>query len=145
MGSPSYEQGRRRVEGPVHEVTFGAPFALGVYEVTVAEFGPVRGRDGLLGAQFMQVVVRGKWRDRTGRDWRNPGFGQSGGHPAACVNWNDAQAYAAWLSRRTGGGLPPAERIGVGVRGASGARRRRATGEKASLASAVMRTARTPA
>ena len=34
--------------------------------------------------------------------WRNPGFGQSGRHPATCVNWHDAQAYVAWLSRRTG-------------------------------------------
>ena len=39
MGSPSGEQGRDDDEGPVREVTFGAPFALGVYEVTVAEFG----------------------------------------------------------------------------------------------------------
>ena len=35
------------------------------------------------------------------RDWRNPGFGQSGRHPVVCIGWNDAQAYAAWLSRKT--------------------------------------------
>ena len=42
------------------------------------------------------------WKERNDRDWRNPGFGQSGRHPVACVNWNDAQAYVAWLSRETG-------------------------------------------
>jgi hypothetical protein len=33
--------------------------------------------------------------------WRAPGFHQAGDHPAVCVSWNDAVAYAAWLSKRT--------------------------------------------
>ena len=102
MGSPLYEQGRQDDEGPVHDVTFGAPFALGVYEVTVAEFGRFVDETGYSAGSSCWTFEGGKVEDRTGRGWRNPGFGQSGGHPAACVNWNDAQAYAAWLSRRTG-------------------------------------------
>ena len=35
-------------------------------------------------------------------DWRNPGFAQNDRHPAVCVSWADANAYAQWLSRRTG-------------------------------------------
>ena len=34
--------------------------------------------------------------------WQKPGFAQGGDHPAVCVSWDDATAYAAWLSRTTG-------------------------------------------
>ena len=34
--------------------------------------------------------------------WRNPGLAQADSHPALCVSWNDARAYAQWLSRKTG-------------------------------------------
>ena len=34
--------------------------------------------------------------------WQKPGFAQGGDHPAVCVSWNDAAAYAAWLSKTTG-------------------------------------------
>jgi hypothetical protein len=34
--------------------------------------------------------------------WRAPGFTQSGDHPVVCVSWDDAAAYAAWLSKTTG-------------------------------------------
>ena len=43
-----------------------------------------------------------KWELQEGRSWRDPGFAQTGSHPAACLNWNDAQAYAKWLSGKTG-------------------------------------------
>ena len=36
------------------------------------------------------------------RSWDDPGFSQSGNHPVACVSFDDAQAYAQWLSRRSG-------------------------------------------
>ena len=44
----------------------------------------------------------GEWKDRSGLDWRNPGYRQDSGHPAVCVSWDDAQAYVSWLSRTTG-------------------------------------------
>jgi formylglycine-generating enzyme required for sulfatase activity len=34
--------------------------------------------------------------------WQKPGFAQGGDHPAVCVSWDDAAAYAAWLSKTTG-------------------------------------------
>ena len=34
--------------------------------------------------------------------WQKPGFAQAGDHPVVCVSWNDAVAYAAWLSKTTG-------------------------------------------
>jgi formylglycine-generating enzyme required for sulfatase activity len=36
------------------------------------------------------------------RTWSAPGFDQTGQHPAVCVSFEDARAYAAWLSERTG-------------------------------------------
>ncbi len=36
------------------------------------------------------------------RSWDDPGFNQGGNHPAVCVSYDDARAYAQWLSRRTG-------------------------------------------
>ena len=37
-----------------------------------------------------------------GLDWRHPGFAQGDDHPVVCVSWDDASAYARWLSQRSG-------------------------------------------
>ncbi len=36
------------------------------------------------------------------RDWRTPGFFQDENEPVVCVSLQDAEAYAAWISRETG-------------------------------------------
>lgn len=36
------------------------------------------------------------------RQWNDPGFEQTATHPVACISFADAQAYATWLSARTG-------------------------------------------
>ena len=102
MGSPSHEQGRFDNEGPVHQVTIGLPFAVGVYEVTVAEFGRFVDATGHSTGNACHVWTGSNWEMRNGFGWRNPGFGQGGSHPAVCVSWEDAQAYVAWLSRVAG-------------------------------------------
>jgi len=79
----------------------GTPaFAIGRTEVTRAEY-----------AQFVQATHRkaaacaeamnpfSRMHDWT---WSEPGFAQTGAHPVVCVSWNDAVAYAKWLSQRTG-------------------------------------------
>ena len=38
----------------------------------------------------------------TNGNWHAPGFPQTGRDPVVCVSWDDAQAYVAWLSAKTG-------------------------------------------
>ena len=102
MGSPSGERGRHDDEGPLHEVNIAEPFALGRYEVTVSEFGRFVEDAGHTAGSSCMTYADGEWKSRAGFSWRNPGFGQNGGYPVACVSWDDAKAYAGWLSRKTG-------------------------------------------
>ena len=83
MGSRSAEIGRSGNEGPVHRVTIGKAFAVGVHEVTFAQWAACR---------------------RSGGCTHNPGdrgWGR-GTRPVINVSWNDAREYVKWLSRKTG-------------------------------------------
>ena len=84
MGAPVSEPDSTSDERPVHEVTIGAPFAVGVYEVTFEEWDACVA-DGGCG----------------GHRPNDQGWGR-GDRPAMLVNWGDAQSYVEWLSRRTG-------------------------------------------
>ena len=85
-------------ENPVREVRIGA-FALSKYEVTRGEFSRfVEGTGHSTGNSCMTLGSD----QRDARSWRSPGFEQSDDHPVVCVNWQDAEAYVAWLSRETG-------------------------------------------
>jgi formylglycine-generating enzyme required for sulfatase activity len=90
-------------EKPVHAVTVPA-FAAGAYEVTQAEFAAFVAATGFTappgcltdrppGNQF------GFYPDAT---WREPGLPTGDRLPVVCVNWADANAYTAWLSKKTG-------------------------------------------
>lgn len=102
MGSSEKEQGHQADESPQHEVTISARFAVMEAEVTRGQF-----------AQFVQEqkyqttggcysLAQGKFELNAKADWRNPGFEQTDQHPVVCINWNDASAYARWLSGKTG-------------------------------------------
>jgi formylglycine-generating enzyme required for sulfatase activity len=102
MGSPNDETDHEKDEGPQHLVAIAAPFAVGRYEVTVAQF-----QEFLTATKYDAGAVCSLWDgklyiDKTGRNFENPGFEQTPGHPATCVSWNDAKAYVSWLSKRTG-------------------------------------------
>ena len=104
MGSPSYEGSRDDDEGPVHHVTIGQPFAVGVYEVTVEEYGRFVRATGYTTGDSCRTREKGEWEDRSGRNWRETGFRQTEENPVVCVNWRDARAYVEWLSDETGQG-----------------------------------------
>lgn len=84
IGSPSYEAGRSGNEPIQHQVRISKPFAIGVYEITVAEWAACV-RDGAC---------------RRIADWSkenpNPLL------PATGVSFNDAQSFVAWIAAQTG-------------------------------------------
>ena len=84
MGSPPSEVGSHEDERPVPEVTIDAPFAVGVFEVTFAEWQACVTAGGC-GAQLPD----------------DGGWGRAG-RPVINVDWANAQAYVAWLSQETG-------------------------------------------
>lgn len=84
MGSPADEPGRRLDEAPRHIVTFDAPFALGRFEVTFAEWDACTAAGG---CPKLDPYEDGWSRGR---------------RPVINVNWQDARAYVAWLAAKTG-------------------------------------------
>lgn len=101
MGSPSYEVGRQDCEGPVHRVHVPA-FSLAKTHITRGQFAAFVNDTDYDAGNKCSTFEGGKWEMRSGRNWRDPGFKQEDSHPVVCVNWEDAKAYAAWLSRKTG-------------------------------------------
>ena len=72
-------------------------FAAGKFEVTRAQyraFATATGRAG--GGCF--VWTSAEFELDPGKDWRNSAYAQDDTHPVACVSWDDASAYARWLS-----------------------------------------------
>ena len=100
MGSPASEEGRWDDEGPQHRVAVSS-FALGRYEVTRDEYRVFAETTGHP-SSGCRIRNEDSWTNDDDASWREPGFAQGSGHPAVCVNWNDAQAYVRWLSRETG-------------------------------------------
>lgn len=82
----------RSDEKPARDVRLSA-FAVGRFEVTRGEY-----------AAFVSATGRAdpQVTGNTYCTWRSPGFAQTDRDPVACVNTIDAEAYAAWLSQRTG-------------------------------------------
>ena len=84
MGSPDSEEERIEEEGPQHRVTFGKAFGVGKFAVTFEEWNA--------------CVADGGCNGYTPSD---EGWGR-GRRPVINVSWDDANAYAEWLSRKTG-------------------------------------------
>jgi formylglycine-generating enzyme required for sulfatase activity len=111
IGASAEEQAREMTapeiaahERPRHGVEIAKPFALGLYPVTRAEYAAFIGATGRVQEKGCQVltVAANSWGLDPARDWSDPGVPQTDRDPVICVSWNDAQAYAAWMSSRTG-------------------------------------------
>jgi formylglycine-generating enzyme required for sulfatase activity len=106
IGSPPNEPGRRDNEGPQLNIRIGQPFAVGKYEVTRQQYEDfLRSTNRPVSGNCMTDRRKpGTWAVDAETNFHDPGFSQAGSHPAACVSWNDAKAYIAWLNAKTGGG-----------------------------------------
>jgi formylglycine-generating enzyme required for sulfatase activity len=91
-------------EEPQHEVTIAQPFAIGKYEITVAQFAAFINDTGYDASQGCIQLRDGPGRLRVdpALDWRDPGFEQADDEPVVCVSLDHALAYTDWLSRITG-------------------------------------------
>jgi formylglycine-generating enzyme required for sulfatase activity len=103
QGMPAPQTGR---SGPPHTVTFGKGYAISAYPITVAQFREFVEDSGYHTSDscYSQHMSDGHfiYENSRGYTWRDPGFPQNDKHPVVCVNWDDAMAYAAWLSKKTG-------------------------------------------
>ncbi len=85
MGSPPESEEAFEDERPQHLVTIESPFAVGVYEVTFAEWDA--------------CVNAGGCRGHSPGDM---GWGWGNHLPVFHVSWDDAWEYTSWLSEVTG-------------------------------------------
>lgn len=99
--------GRTSMQVTIADVTrqldfaFDKPLAVARFEVTrgqYAAFVRETGRPASAGC----AARKPEWGVNPSLSWDNPGFAQGDDHPVVCVNLLDAQAYAEWLSARTG-------------------------------------------
>jgi len=103
MGSPLSEAGRFEDEGPQHTVTLARPFAVSQTPITRAQYELfVRTTQRSDASACASMSADGRWISTSGLTWRNPGFDQAADHPVVCVSWEDARAFAEWLSARSG-------------------------------------------
>lgn len=112
-------------EEPRHEVTFAYRFAISAHTITVDEFAAFVDDTGFRagGECLLRIPDTGGNRGRfDGKlspnageyergngvalvehaDFRHPGTKVAGNQPATCISRNEAKAYLAWLSSRTG-------------------------------------------
>lgn len=76
--------------------------AIGATTVTLAQFSIFAEETGVPGTENCFVRFKTRWKNTEGKGWIDPGFSQSDDHPAVCMNWLEATAYADWLSEKTG-------------------------------------------
>lgn len=110
MGSPDTEPDRSDAEGPQREIAFDMQFALSKTEVTVAQFAQfVASTEYVTDAErkkeTMYYNVRsGQLQKSSKFNWRHDYSGRKADPelPVVHVSWNDAKAYARWLSEESG-------------------------------------------
>lgn len=86
MGSLAFEDGRDDSEGPRHPVRIAEAFAVSIMETTVRQM------------EAFQADTDWAWDMKCDRRNRS----RPPDHPAVCVGWRDAAAYADWLAHATG-------------------------------------------
>lgn len=92
-------------EKPVHEVCVD-DFSIGKFDVTRGDFAKFVDDTGYRTeaekGDGCNVFNGMEWKKDPRANWRNSGLVQDDRHPVVCVSWNDAQAFAEWLTRKDG-------------------------------------------
>jgi len=103
MGS---DQSKHPNQKPAHKVTIAYSFAVSRFEVTRSQYFEFVEETGRSHSGSCWGPLQGQSGPRFKRRYditpKDPGFAQDDEHPIVCVNWIDADAYAKWLSEKTG-------------------------------------------
>jgi formylglycine-generating enzyme required for sulfatase activity len=91
-------------ESPAVTLAFARPFMVSRREITVGEFRRYVEATGAKAVPGCRVWAGGQWIQDVDRGWRDPGFATAprDDDPVVCVSWDDARAYAEWLSAESG-------------------------------------------
>lgn len=100
MGSAATEAGHTKDESPAHQVIV-ATFALSRTEITRGQFSEFVKETGYNTGDQCWTIDDGKYQQRNA-NWGKISYLQNNRHPVVCISWNDATAYAEWLSGKTG-------------------------------------------
>lgn len=110
MGSPNDEAGRNDSEGPQREIVIDRGFAMARAEITVAEFASFVEASGYQtdaersGSSAVYDEQSGRISKSRRAMWRRnySGARSRDNDPVVHVSWNDAAAYAEWLTQVSG-------------------------------------------
>jgi formylglycine-generating enzyme required for sulfatase activity len=101
IGSPSDERSRQPDE-QLHRVTL-RPFAIGAYEVTVGEYQACVAAGGCRPPEWLEPGSPHNIETGTSRYYKNLGAALTDAkQPIVGVSHDDAVAFTAWLTRKTG-------------------------------------------
>jgi formylglycine-generating enzyme required for sulfatase activity len=91
-------------ESPAVALSFARPFQVSRREITVGEYRRFVDATGAKAVPGCRVWSGGQWIQDPDRSWRDPGFAAPprDDDPVVCVSWDDARAYAEWLSAESG-------------------------------------------
>jgi len=106
MGSPADEPARDPDEGPQRRITFAHAFAISRFAVTRGQFAVFAHSTHrpLRAGCYADFASPGTWSVVPTLTWHAPGYRQTDRDPVVCVNFDDINAYIAWLNTRTHAG-----------------------------------------
>jgi formylglycine-generating enzyme required for sulfatase activity len=133
MGAPESESQNRKFGwgGPEIKVTLAKPFALAKTETTRAQWAAFVRETSYAQDGRCRSIWEKRLADPTKVGWQDPlwpdGSKQGDDHPVVCMSWEDATAYAAWLTKKAGGkrtyGLPTEAQFEYGARAGTAGQR----------------------
>jgi formylglycine-generating enzyme required for sulfatase activity/serine/threonine protein kinase len=94
---PTIKPGDLNRSRPQHTVELTKPFWMGEHEVTVGQFRQFASATGFVTrAETLRATTPSQ------RTWKSVPWEQTDSHPVVNISWNEAQAFAEWLSQQSG-------------------------------------------